>query len=80
MSTYLATFHTHLSALLSCQALERAGHSARMMPVPRALSSSCGTCVRYSAPEDCRGLLDRDAEAIYQEKDGTYLPLLQFDD
>ena len=36
-----------------------------MMPVPRALSSSCGTCVRYTAADDCRDLLDRDWEALY---------------
>ena len=27
------------------------GLEARTMPVPRSLSSSCGTCVKYSAPE-----------------------------
>ena len=80
MSWYLATFHTHLSALLSCQALEREGYTARMMPVPRSLSSSCGTCVRYSAPDDCRALLDRDAEALYREDGRDYVLLLQFDD
>ncbi len=80
MNTYLATFHTHLSALLSCQALQGAGHTARMMPVPRSLSSSCGTCVRYTAGEDCRALLDRDAEALYQEEDGAYRLLAEFEE
>lgn len=80
MNTYLATFHTHLSALLSCQALEGAGHQARMMPVPRSLSSSCGTCVRYFAPEDCRDLLDRDAEALYQELEKEYALLAEFEE
>ena len=79
MRQYLATFHTHLSALLSCQALQGAGHSARMMPVPRSLSSSCGTCVRYSAPDDCRGLLDGDMEAVYLEQSGGFSLVLQND-
>jgi len=79
MNWYLATFHTHLSALLSHQALTRAGHQSRMMPVPRALSSSCGTCVRYQAPEDCRELLDRDAEALYQEEESGCALLCRFD-
>ncbi|WP_300282687.1 DUF3343 domain-containing protein [uncultured Subdoligranulum sp.] len=65
MKDYVATFHTHLSALLSFQALQGQGVAARMMPVPRELSSSCGTCVRYTADGDCRGLLDRDCEAVY---------------
>ena len=72
MVQYLATFHTHLSAMLSCQSLQQQGLAARMLPVPRSLSSSCGTCVRYAAPEDCRALLDRDLEAIYREQDGAY--------
>ena len=49
MSRYIATFHTHLSALLTCQRLTAAGVRARMMPVPRKLSASCGTCVDYEA-------------------------------
>ena len=39
MSRYIATFHTHLSALLTCQRLTAAGVRARMMPVPRKLSA-----------------------------------------
>lgn len=62
---YIATFHTHLSAMLTCQALQGAGVAARMGPVPRRLSSSCGTCVRYQAEQDRRELLDADAEALY---------------
>ena len=49
MSRYIATFHTHLSALLTCQSLTASGAEARMMPVPRKLSASCGTCVDYEA-------------------------------
>lgn len=77
MNHYLATFHTHLSALLSFQTLQKGGYPARMMPVPRALSSSCGTCVRYSAPDDCRTLLDGDTETIYLELSGKFLLILQ---
>ena len=80
MSTYVATCYTHLSAQLSCKRLRSAGCEARMMPVPRALSSSCGTCVRYTAGEDCRTLLDRDAEALYQEEDGAYRLLAEFEE
>ena len=46
MTAYIATFHTHLSALLTCRALTAAGVAAQMMPVPRRLSAACGTCVR----------------------------------
>ena len=33
MNDYAATFHTHLSALLTCRALTNAGIPARMAPV-----------------------------------------------
>ncbi len=72
---YVATFHTHLSAMLSCQALNEAGAAARMMPVPRKLSSSCGTCVRYESEEAHADLLDHDREALYLEENGGYTPL-----
>ena len=37
-----------------------------MMPVPRKLSSSCGTCVRYSAEEPNLDAMDEDTEAVYE--------------
>lgn len=80
MKDYIATFHTHLSALLTFQALQGLGVTARMMPVPRALSSSCGTCVRYTAADDCRDLLDRDCEAVYACEAGGYTCLFATED
>ena len=77
MNEYIATFHTHLSAMLTFQALQKAGFRAKMQPVPRALSSSCGTCVRYTAEHDCRALLDTDAEALYLVERNAYHPLWQ---
>ena len=77
MNQYLATFHTHLSAMLSCQSLAEAGLTVRMSPVPRKLSSSCGTCVRYEAPQDHRELLDHDLESLYQVFGPSYQLLLE---
>ena len=37
-----------------------------MMPVPRKLSSSCGTCVRYLAEEPMLEAMDVDVEAVYE--------------
>ena len=51
MTDYLATFHTHLAALKTHRAMTAAGLTARMAPVPRKISSSCGTCVFYRAGE-----------------------------
>ena len=72
MKQYVATFHTHLSALMSERALKKAGFAARMAPVPRQLSSSCGTCVFYTAPDLCRNCLDEDTERVYRMVDGGY--------
>lgn len=72
MTEYLATFHTHLAALKSHRALTAAGVAARMAPVPRKISSSCGTCVFYTAASPCEEMLDTDTEAIYRlDADGA---------
>lgn len=65
MTQYIATFHTHLAALKTHRTLSKAGLEARMAPVPRKISSSCGTCVFYQAEDPCYGSLDPDAEAVY---------------
>ena len=77
---FVATFHTHLSALMTSRALQKAGHEARMAPVPRQLSSSCGSCVFYTAPDLCRDALDEDTERVYAMENGGYRLLLDFED
>jgi hypothetical protein len=73
MSQYVATFHTHVSALISSRTLTALCTSLRMAPVPRKLSSSCGTCLFYTADEAMLDKLDADVERVYQvEKDGCY--------
>lgn len=79
MMDFVATFHTHVSALMTCRSLEKAGVKARMAPVPRQLSSSCGTCVFYTAPDLCRDSLDEDAERVYQITDAGYDLLLDLE-
>lgn len=46
---YIATFYSHFGAIRFQKALKKAGLTGEMMPVPRDLSSSCGTCVRFEA-------------------------------
>ena len=67
MTEYVATFHTHLSALLTSRKLTGLGVRAQMMPVPRKLSSSCGTCVRYMADDPHLSAMDEDTEAVYEK-------------
>lgn len=49
MEEYIATFYSHFGAIRFKKACESAGLTAVVMPVPRNLSSSCGTCVKFSA-------------------------------
>ena len=78
MKEYIATFHTHLAALMTCRNLNAKGAKAGMMPVPRKLSSSCGTCVRYQAEEALMSAMDQDVEGVYEvvSKD-TYVQLME---
>lgn len=49
MITYIATFFTHFDAISFAKALHKNGLDAKPMPVPRRLSSSCGTCVKFTS-------------------------------
>ena len=46
---YIATFYSHFGAIRFKKICDQHGHTAKLMPVPRDLSSSCGTCVLYEA-------------------------------
>ena len=46
---YLATFFTHYGAMRFHKQCIKENTSAKMTPVPRELSASCGVCVRFEA-------------------------------
>ncbi len=50
---YIATFYSHFGAMKYKKSCEAKGWPAQMMAVPRALSSSCGTCVSYESDTYC---------------------------
>ena len=66
MKDYVATVHTHLSALMTDRNLKLSGVASHMMPVFRKLSSSCGTCVVFTAEHPCLGQMDEDVEGVYE--------------
>jgi len=74
MIELVITFHTHFGAMKLYKGLKKQGEQVRMVPVPRALSSDCGSCVRLSCPEmpDATGLLTEDAEAVYLDGDSGF--------
>lgn len=43
----IATFYSHFGAIRFKRTCDAQGIHAQVMPVPRNLSSSCGTCVRF---------------------------------
>ena len=51
MKQYVATFFSHFGALRFQRLCTKLGYEAQLAPVPRSLSSSCGTCVLFRAPE-----------------------------
>ena len=47
----IATFFSHFGAMRYKKQCDETGITAKMMPVPRMLSSSCGTCVRIETED-----------------------------
>lgn len=76
MNSYIVTFHTHFSAQCTARNMMQAGIDAKMAPVPRSLSTDCGTCVRYQAATPLAHMMHTDYDAIYcVVADGKYREL-----
>lgn len=72
--TYIATFFSHFGAIRYERLCRDRGIAARTMPVPRSLSSSCGTCVRceggYVPPE---GVCAEEIDQIVRAEENGYV-------
>ena len=76
---YLATFHTHYGAVRFHKHCQKSGDPARMLPVPRELSASCGTCVRFEAERPPAADEHEDMDRCYAVTgDGVYSPADSF--
>lgn len=73
--TYIATFFSHYGAMHCKKLCDEAGLSARLMPVPRRLSSSCGTCVRIEAESADAFPRTEEMEQVALEQESGY-PIL----
>ena len=51
MKQYIATFFSHFGAIRFQRLCTQLGWPAQLAPVPRSLSSSCGTCVQFQTAE-----------------------------
>ena len=68
----IATFYSHFGAIRFKRTCDALGWTAKVMPVPRNLSSSCGTCVQYDG--DCPDQPPQEVEQIVAcEEDGYRL-------
>lgn len=80
---YIITFHTHFDALQYERFLKKAGLKGKLQPVPRALSSSCGTCVRFATEEpvgENTEFLAHDFEKIFKAEEKTYTLIADSDE
>jgi hypothetical protein len=69
MNRYIATFYSHFGAMSYYNSITKQGISAKLMPVPRKVSASCGTCVSYEHTtlidsNDC------ELDCVYKDVDG----------
>lgn len=46
---YIATFFSHFGAIRFKKLMETKVKNIVLMPVPRSVSSSCGTCAKFEA-------------------------------
>ena len=70
---YIATFYSHFGAIRFKRECRQEGREAQLMPVPRDLSSSCGTCVRcdggYVEP---KGVCADEVDVVVRVEDDGY--------
>lgn len=75
--SYVATFYSHFGAMAFKKKCDQAQFPARIMPVPRALSSSCGTCVRFCGDYESAAAWQADEleQIACQTPDGSWQTL-----
>ena len=77
MKRYVATFFSHFGAVRFQHLCATQGWAAQLAPVPRSLSSSCGTCVLFKTAELDEGklqpLLTPELEQLVLDENGYKL-------
>lgn len=76
---FLFTFHTNFDANTAVRKLKSLG-TVKMKPVPRALSSSCGTAVLFSTADpqfNPTAFLNLSFEKVYQMENQQYTMLFE---
>ena len=73
MKQFIATFYSHFGAVRFKRERTAEGIQAKMMPVPRTLSASCGTCVFFEAEYPPAEDPDGEVEQIVEVYEDRYL-------
>ena len=70
---YLATFHTHFDAMRFARECKKKEIYNEIKPVPRRVSSSCGSCVVFEKNKDeLKDYITTSMEAVYQVTESGY--------
>lgn len=72
MKEYIATFYSHYGAVCFKKNCGKLGLNAIIMPVPRNLSSSCGTCVKFQSREGQFPQINEELEKIAEICGNSY--------
>ena len=77
---YIATFYSHFGAIRFKKLCDSRQVAAKVMPVPRDLSSSCGTCVGFEGEIPCLpGAWPEEMEQVVAVADNGYHILYRAD-
>ena len=71
MAAYIATFFSHFGAIRFHKMLKTQGIEGILMPVPRKVSSSCGTCVSFES-DNVLNIPEEDLESLFQRTECGY--------
>ena len=82
MQEYIATFFSHFGALRFQKLCADKEWQAEVRPVPRSLSSSCGTCVFFSTErlDTIDDLVTPELEQVVAVQDSAYLTIWHAED
>lgn len=64
MNQYIITFYSHFGAIRFKKNYEKNGIAVTLMPVPRFLSSSCGTCAELKSETEIKAEGNNEIEQI----------------
>ena len=71
---YIATFYSHFGAIRFKRECKKENISAEAMPVPRDLSSSCGTCVKFETDKDISSFTwNQEVEQVVEITESGYV-------